>query len=89
MLSTLLEDTMSQTTIELKQEIQKSLGLMRTLRDEFRVKLHLAGMDAKDEWHKLEPQLDELERTADQVSEATRNAVAEAVKRLNKLRETL
>jgi hypothetical protein len=80
---------MSQTTDELKKEIQKSLGLMRTLRDEVRVKLHLAGMDAKQEWQKLEPHLAEVERAADELSEATRTAVSEAVKRLSKLRSSL
>jgi uncharacterized protein YhaN len=80
---------MSQTTTELKNEIEKSLDLMRTLRDEVRVKLHLAGMDAKDEWKKLEPHLTEVERTADKFTEATRAAVSDAVKRLSKLRSLL
>jgi hypothetical protein len=80
---------MSQTTTELKKEIQKSIGLMRTLRDEVRVKLHLASMDAKDEWRKLEPHLAEVEKAADDLSEATRTAVTEAVKKLQKLRSSL
>ncbi len=80
---------MSQTTTELKNEVQKTLGLMRTLRDEVRVKLHLAGMDAKEEWRKLEPHLTEVERTADEFSEATRAAVSEAVKKLSKLSASL
>ena len=80
---------MKPTTTELKNEIEKSLGLMRTLRDEVRVKLHLAGMDAKDEWWKLEPKLEELERAASEATEATRTAIAEAVHKLSKLRSTL
>jgi hypothetical protein len=80
---------MSRTTTELKAEIQKSLTLMRTLRDEIRVKLHLAGMDAKEEWRKLEPQLGDIERAASDLSEATCAAVTEAVKRLSKLRSSL
>ncbi len=80
---------MSQSTTELKQEIQKNLGQLRTLRDEVRVKVHLAGMDVKQEWDKLEPQLAELERAASDFSETTRKAVSEAVKRLNKLSEKL
>jgi DNA-binding transcriptional regulator GbsR (MarR family) len=80
---------MSQTTTELKKEIQKSLGLMRTLRDEVRVKLHLASMDVKDEWRKLEPQLTEVERAADELTEATCSAVSDVVKRLSKLSSSL
>jgi len=80
---------MSQTTTELKTEIEKSLGLMRTLRDEVRVKLHLAGMDAKDEWNKLEPHLLHVEDAATDFSEATRKAVTDAVERLSKLRKSL
>jgi hypothetical protein len=80
---------MSHTTTELKTEIQKSIGLMRTLRDEIRVKLHLAGLDAKEEWKKLEPQVAEVERAACELTEATRAAVTDAVKRLTKLRSTL
>jgi hypothetical protein len=80
---------MSDTTTELKNEIQKSLGLMRTLRDEVRVKLHLAGMDAKDEWKKLEPKLQEAERAASEATEATRTAIADAVRRLSKLSSSL
>jgi hypothetical protein len=80
---------MSQTTEELKTEIQKSLGLMRTLSDEVRVKLHLAGMDAKDEWRKLEPKLQEVERAASEATEATRTAIADVVRRLSKLTSSL
>jgi hypothetical protein len=80
---------MKQTATDLKHEIEKSLGNMRTLRDEIRVRLHLAGMDAKDEWRKLEPQVAEVEKVASDFSEATHKAVSEAVKRLSKLRSSL
>ena len=80
---------MSTTTTELKHEIQKSLGLLRTLRDEVRVKVHLAGMDAKDEWQKLEPQLNDVERAATELTDAARVALADALARLSKLRASL
>lgn len=35
---------------------------LATMRDEIRVKLHLAGMDAKREWARLDPQIRKLER---------------------------
>ena len=80
---------MSRTTTEMKQELEKSLGLMRTLRDEIQVKLHLAGMDAKKEWQNLEPKLVDVERAASELSEATVKAVSETVNRLKKLRSSL
>lgn len=80
---------MSHTTTELKNEFTKSLGLMRTLRDEIRVKLHLASMDAKDQWNELEPRLADIERAADKFTAATEVAVRDAVASLTKLRDTL
>ena len=62
---------------------------MRTLRDEVRVKLHLAGMDVKEEWRKLEPRLADVERAADDFTEATRKSVSDVVKRLSDLRKSL
>jgi hypothetical protein len=80
---------MSETIQELREEIQKSLGLMRTLRDEIRVKMHLAGMNLKEEWSKLEPQVAEIEKAANDFSQATRKALSDAVQRLSKLRSSL
>jgi hypothetical protein len=76
-------------TNELKTEIEKGLAQMQTLKDEVRVRLHLAKMDAKDEWNKLEPQLADVERKATELTEATQRAVSDAVKRLAKLRDKL
>ncbi len=84
---------MSQTTKELKNEVKRSISLLYTLRDEVKVKLHLAGMDAKDEWRKLEPQIAKLEAGVDQAAEemsgATQEAVDDIVKRLQKIRASL
>ena len=80
---------MNHSTVDLKKEMHKSLDQLRTLRDEVRVNLHLAGMDAKDEWAKLEPLLMDVERKAAELSDATRTAVDDAVKRLTKLRGSL
>jgi len=80
---------MSETTAELKREIQKTYGLMQTLRDEVRVRIHLGGMDALDEWNKLEPHVLELEDKASELTEATRSALAKVVERLSKLRSSL
>lgn len=80
---------MSSITSDLKADLQKGLESLQTLRDEIRVKLHLAGMDAKDAWNKLEPKLQEVEKLAEDVSETSRAAVHDLVKRLQEFRASL
>ena len=80
------EDTMSEITDELKHDFKSALESLQTLRDEVRVKMHLASMDAKDQWSKLEVDLDDAQRDAENVTHDTRVKVAEkldqAAKRL-------
>ena len=80
---------MSDTTNELKNELKKSLSQLQTLRDEVRVRLHLASMELKDQWNKLEPHLADVERKAEEATEASRNLINDAVKRLEKIRASL
>ena len=47
------------------------LESLKTLRDEIRLKAHLAVMDAKTEWEKLEPQLNHALSTAGTVARET------------------
>jgi CBS domain-containing protein len=76
-------------TVEIKNEFKKSVALLRTLRDDVRVRLHLGSMDLKEQWNKLEPHLAEVEKKAEELSDASRAAIADAVKRLHKLRASL
>jgi hypothetical protein len=80
---------MSDTANDLKNELKKGLSQLQTLRDEVRVKLHLANMDLKDQWNKLDPYLADVEKKAADASEASRNLINEAVKRLEKFRSSL
>ncbi|WP_437276205.1 hypothetical protein WME90_33845 [Sorangium sp. So ce375] len=80
---------MSHITSELKSDLNKSLESLQTLRDEIRVRLHLAGMDAKDAWDKLEPRLLDAEKLAEDVSEASRNALREIVEKVKEFRSSL
>lgn len=80
---------MGQNKEQLKNDIKGGLRDLATLKDEIRVRLHLASMDLKDEWKKLEPRLHEVEQAAEKVSEATRAALHDAVDRLKKLRSRL
>ncbi len=77
---------MSEITDELKHDFKSALESLQTLRDEVRLKLHLASMDAKDEWSKLEVDLDEASNDAKVATAETRVEVAKkldaAAKRL-------
>ncbi|HVJ89259.1 MAG TPA: hypothetical protein VM580_05605 [Labilithrix sp.] len=68
---------------QLKEEVDKNLAKLATLRDEVKVQLHLASLDAKKEWdEKLSPKMLEVEEGAKQVTESTRSAAMELVAKM-------
>ena len=81
------------TTKELKTQLEKSMQLLRTLRDEARVELHLAGMDAKDEWERLEPRFLAAERAMNEfrheAADVSRKAVEGALESFKAFRDNL
>lgn len=76
----------STTRPDLKQDLKAFQQDIRALRDEVRLKLHLAGMDVKQEWENLEPQIDRALNSAAQLSS---EVVGELKQRLNDLRKRL
>ncbi|GGH24066.1 hypothetical protein SAMN05444007_103450 [Cribrihabitans marinus] len=60
-------------------DLDDLIAEMRQKRDELRVKLHLAGKDARDDWEQAVSEWDrfvekaQLEKSADEVGEAARN----------------
>jgi hypothetical protein len=84
---------MSEPTKDLKAEFQKSLDLLKTLREKARASLQHAGQDAKDGWSKVEPHLAEVERAAREATReataASRTAVSGAVATLKNLRDSI
>ncbi|MGK3959729.1 hypothetical protein [Sorangium sp. So ce1151] len=80
---------MSNITSELKSDLTKSLESLQTLRDEIRVRLHLAGMEAKDAWGKLEPTLLDAEKLAEDVSETSRNALRDILEKVKAFHSSL
>ncbi|KYF59771.1 hypothetical protein WMF18_30865 [Sorangium sp. So ce315] len=80
---------MSNITSDLKSDLTKSLESLQTLRDEIRVRLHLAGMEAKDAWGKLEPTLLDAEKLAEDVSETSRNALRDILEKVKEFRASL
>ena len=76
----------TQKTSDLKQDLKSFQQDVRALRDEVRLKLHLAGMDLKKEWEKLEPQ---VERAINSAAQVSAEAVADLKKRLTEFRTRL
>ena len=74
---------------QLQQEIEKAVAQLRTIRDEVRVRLHLAGQDVQEAWKKLEPGLGDLEQKVTQVSDATKAKAQELLKRFSEVRDRL
>ncbi|MCS6911695.1 MAG: hypothetical protein RMK29_01935 [Myxococcales bacterium] len=80
---------MSQFSDDIKQQLQGALGELKTLRDEIKVRLHLASMEAKTRWQQdLEPRLAQLETqlrdTGERVEEAARQRLAELMEAFGK-----
>ncbi len=63
---------------------------IQTLRDEVRLKLHLAGMDARDEFDKIEAQLPSLQKDVEGVvSGQVKTTLDDVIRQLEKLRASL
>lgn len=59
---------------DVKKRIDAMVSDIKQERDELQVKLHLAKLDAADEWEKLEAQLVKLEAKARELGSATADA---------------
>jgi hypothetical protein len=71
------------TTHLIRDDIQKAVSRIQWLRDEVKVRLHLASLDAKQEWdEKLSPRIFEVEQIAKHITEGTREAAHELVEKL-------
>jgi hypothetical protein len=66
---------------------------LRSLRDEIRVRLHLAGMDARDAWKTLEPKARQLEHdlelTGRQITSQIRESFESIRASLEKMRDEM
>jgi hypothetical protein len=81
------EDPMrEETSRETVPKDQRGHVQLKALRDEIRVKLHLAGMDVRDRWAELEPEVD---RALAKVEAATEHAVEQMVKKLQRINDSL
>ena len=74
---------------ELRAELRRGVDTLQMLRDEIRVHVHLASMDAKSKWNELEPRVHEIEALAHSKGEEAREAVKDAVEKLRELRDAI
>jgi hypothetical protein len=66
---------------ELKNELNRNLDRLAALRDEAKLHLHLATLDAKQEWNdNLEPKIGELQSNALQLGSTSKEMVQEVLK---------
>jgi hypothetical protein len=82
--------TITTAAQDIKSELDKSAKVLRSLRDEVRVQLHLGGVEVKEEWRRLEPRLEAtLERATKEVTDASQKAITEITAAVHRLRQTL
>lgn len=65
------EETMSADDVEktLKQDLEDTRTELQRAAEEIKLKLHLAGMDAKDAWEEVQPRLADFEQRFDAKAE--------------------
>jgi hypothetical protein len=76
-------DDANRSDIEVR--FRKAMNESRTLRDEARLKIHLASMEARDAWGRIEPKLLDAEREAVTVSVEALERIEGAVRQLREL----
>ena len=74
---------------QMRDWMKESLGRLKTLRDEIRVDIHLAGMEARDKWKELEPVVRDAEKLAEDVTDVSQRAMEELVEKFRGFRESL
>ncbi|MGB5811855.1 MAG: hypothetical protein WBG86_15055 [Polyangiales bacterium] len=76
-----------------KQDLDDTREDLKRMTDEIKVKLHLAGMDAKDAWEDIQPRLKDFEKrfdsTADDVGEELRALGSDIKQRLLNIKNKL
>jgi hypothetical protein len=81
------------STDEVMAEMKKTLNGLQTMRDETKLKVHLASMDLKQAWEALQPKLEEAERVvmlaAGSATEASLEAMKATANELEKLAAAL
>lgn len=76
-----------------KQDLEDTREDLKRMADEIKVKLHLAGMDAKDAWEDIQPRLSDFEQRfdskADEVTEELKALGGDIKQRLLNIKNKL
>jgi hypothetical protein len=84
------EVSMNPSAASVVNDIKKYGETLQGLKDELQVRIHLAGMEVKDTWRELEPQLRDAETAAKGIAtDATRTLLTETIQKLIALRSRL
>ena len=77
----------------LKQDLEDTRNDLKRAADEIRLKLHLAGMDAKDAWEEVQPRLADFEQRfdakAEEVGEELKALGSDIMKRLQNIKSKI
>lgn len=73
----------------LSDDVQQALDKLQGIRDEIRVRLHLASLDLKQQWDSLDPQVAEVEKLAKDAGETAREKLGELTAKFSELRDSL
>jgi hypothetical protein len=72
-------------TSNIKAEVEKNITKLAGLRDEVKVRLHLASLDAKQEWDdKIAPRVLDAEAAAKNLTDASLGKVEDAIDKVQK-----
>jgi hypothetical protein len=74
---------------DVRRTLIESINELERLTDEIKVKLHLASMDARDTWEKLEPRLEEARQQAREATDSSQKAVRNIVQAFREFRQSL
>jgi hypothetical protein len=80
---------MSDLANNVRKTVDEALTELEQVADEVRLRLHLGGMDAKDAWRKLEPQIEHARQHARDASDASSNTIHDVLDSLKKFKSSL
>jgi hypothetical protein len=63
-------------------QTEETIDELRKLRDEIRVRIHLAAMDARDVWRELEPRVTRVERAIEKKGTAAAEEIGDLGERV-------
>lgn len=73
----------------LREGLEAQIKVLHGLREEIRLQMHLASLEAKSKWQELEPQVERLETMAQNAGDSARALGSDLVESFRKFRDAL